>query len=155
VYATRDLDVHYMARKKKSRLTHKKKSTSNNPDKAPPEGLPRTQFAALELYGSFIGRFSPFALGHQHNKTRPSHPVEDAEGEHTTFRKDDTYVQGNCDVTSPTEHHSELTSNPMKRILPKRRLQKSTGLQEFEKSGPLTTQVTLRTYVYIPSTQGR
>ncbi|KAF8842784.1 hypothetical protein BDN67DRAFT_1067392 [Paxillus ammoniavirescens] len=59
-----------MARKKKSRLTHKKKSASKNPDKAPQEGLPRTQFAALKLYGSFV--------------------VEDAEGEHTTFRKDDT-----------------------------------------------------------------
>ncbi|KIK97943.1 hypothetical protein PAXRUDRAFT_24417 [Paxillus rubicundulus Ve08.2h10] len=59
-----------MARKKRSHLTHKKKSASKNPNKAPPEGLPRTQFAALKPYGSFV--------------------VEDAEGEHTTFRKDDT-----------------------------------------------------------------
>ncbi|KAF9238941.1 hypothetical protein BU15DRAFT_74901 [Melanogaster broomeanus] len=51
-----------MARKRKSRLTHKKKSTGN-PDKAPPEGLSKRQFAALEGYTSFV---APDSEGEQH-----------------------------------------------------------------------------------------
>ncbi|KAF9224845.1 hypothetical protein BS17DRAFT_53556 [Gyrodon lividus] len=57
-----------MARKKKSRLTHKKKSTKNL-DKAPPEGLAISQFNLLVPYGSFV--------------------VEDSEGELNDFRTGD------------------------------------------------------------------